>query len=258
MAQIYKNIKVNGYDLFQRFGLMSVHVKSNEERMFGLKRSMEIQDGTGNPIFIKVKADRPTFKIELCKTHNGEPTSISEDELEEIGRILFVDKMSLIEAGGDLYYGVFTDAESWFNGARQGYITLTFEMGVPHVYSPVYLTPVRVNGSKIVEVFNKSSVKKVVYLDMEIQQLGENGDVIEIINRTNGTSMKLKNIDKNEVIQVLGEDVREVYSKTNPDKNIYKDMEYTDFMKINYGKNNIEIKGKCKVNVKYQLPKILK
>lgn len=259
MAQIYDDvIRFNGINLFQRYGLMSVHIKQSEERIFGIKRSMEFQDGVGNPIFIKNKDERMTFQVELCKVARDEPTSITEEELEEIGRTLFVEGISCMESQGRLYYGAFTGSESWFNSAKQGYLNLTFEMATPYPYSRVYIDSINVDGVKEIEVYNKSSVKGNLYIDMEFKQLGESGSLIEIRNKTNGNEMIFRNIDKNEVIQVDGEDALEIRSITNKDKNIFNDLDYNSFIKIRYGRNIIQIKGKCKMNIKYQLPLIMK
>lgn len=257
MSQFYENIKVNGYDLFGRFGLRTVSVEQNNESVFGLDRSVELEDGVDNPIFVKNKGNQPSITIQLAKIdENGNVPSITDRELDEIGRILFKDGITSVEHKGLIYYGVFTKGSSFFNGAMQGYLTLTFSMVCNYPYSRINVNPVLVKGDKSIEIYNKSTSKEEIYLDMTIEQLGTNP--ITVKNKTINDYMTFNNIELNEVINVLGESALEVISKTNPDKNIFNDLEFNSFIRLKYGRNVIEITGDCRVDIKYQSPQIFK
>lgn len=259
MAQFYENIRVNNISLAQRYGLVTVKVTDNDiSRIFGIERSIEVDDSVGDtPIFIKGKGVRRSFTIELCKIKsNGDIGSINENDLKDLGKLLFKNEIVMLEHKGLIYYGVFVNGSTSFDGANKGWITLEFEMVTPHPYSRIYIDGSVINDSKEMVIFNKSTLKDKVYLDINILKLG--GSTIKIENITTGDYMIFNNVDVDEEIEVLGEGCLEINSVTNVDKNIFNDTEFNNFISLKYGKNIIKVTGECRVNFKYQVPHIMK
>lgn len=259
MAQFYENIRVNNISLAQRYGLVTVKVTDNDtSRRFGIERSIEVDDSVGDtPIFIKGKGVRKSFTIELCKIKpNGDIGSVGDNELKDLGRLFFKNDVVMLEHKGLFYYGVFTNGSTSFDRANKGWITLNFEMVVPYPYSRIYMDNNIVRGGKDIVLFNKSSLKDNIYLDINIIKTG--GSAIKIENLTTGDYMIFNNVDIDENIQVLGEGCLEINSITNVDKNVFNNTEFNKFINLKYGKNVIRVTGECKIDFKYQVPHIIK
>ena len=248
MAQFYDDIKVNGIDLRSRFSIYSVNVNQNNERVFGLNRSNETEENNGKYLFVNNKGNLPSFTIELCKMdYNGNVLPMTDIELSELSRILFKEGVTTLEHRGVMYYGSFINGKSWFNGGRQGYLTLEFSMLSDRMYSRIMNDSIRVFEIKNVDIYNKSTVGNSIFVDLDIKVIS--GNTFKITNLTTGKSFELSDIDENEKIYVYGEE-REIISKTNENKNIFK-LYKGDFkaMELMYGRNTLKIEGNCKVNI---------
>lgn len=252
MAQFldYSTFYWNGVSS-ERYGLYIVSTGSvNEERIFGLNSSMVFED----KIFTGRKDDIYKLNIEIMKLDAFNMVlPMHEKEYDEIIKWLTVDEPKILEVAGIIHYGMFTSGTEFHNPKRQGIINLTFESASPYPYSKVLTSILKVSGSKTIKLENKSNVSNKIYMDIDIEKTGVAGSV-EIVNRRIGKSFKINNIAVGEQIRVLGESVFEVESITNKTRNMYKDLEYDEFPYLNYGANNIEIIGDCKIRIRYQYP----
>ena len=115
------------------------------------------------------------------------------------------------------------------------------------MYSRIMNDSIRVFEIKNVDIYNKSTVGNSIFVDLDIKVIS--GNTFKITNLTTGKSFELSDIDENEKIYVYGEE-REIISKTNENKNIFK-LYKGDFKAIElmYGRNTLKIEGNCKVNI---------
>lgn len=257
MAQFYENLKVNGYDLKQKFNLNTVYIGSGiEDRMFGIKRTVDVDDSLKTPIFNDTKGSRATLTIQLCKLDYYENIAfITEKELHEISRILFKDGITIVEHKGMCYYGVFTEGTSFFNNQddsnRQGYLTLTFELVSDKCYSSINSNLIRVDTSKTFTITNKSTASKTIYTDFEFLLLS--GNSITITNNTTGKTLSINGLQADEHVYIYGNE-KEFVSKIDSSRNIFtlSNGDY-DVFELLYGENIFTITCEsCKTNVIFQ------
>lgn len=261
MAQFvdYSNFIFNGVSS-EMYDLHIVTTDSNNtERIFGLNSSFETQDGIGNTkLYVRRKDDTYSFDVEIMKLNGwNDVLPMSESEYDDIIRWLMVNEICPLQIGGLVHYGMFKNGTEFHNPYRQGIIKLEFESICPYAYTPVMISNIRVTGNKIVKLDNKSNINEKVYLDIYIEKLNSSGN-IEIINMKNGNSFKIKSLDVGEQIRILGDGLMEVESLTNPNRNMFKDLEYKKFPYIDYGSNPIKIIGDCRIKFVYQVPVALR
>lgn len=184
----------------------------------------------------------------------GNGLKIAEDDLFELNRILFAkDDIGVLENNGKVYYGHFVgDSSIWMNSAKQGYITLSYELASPYCYSPIMLNPVRISESKRIEIFNKSNASEKMYCDIEFELLDDSSS-INITNLTTGQVLEINNLELNEKATIFG-DSREIISKVDDTRNLFK-LSSRNFkaLELIYGKNIYEIKSSsAKIKIVYQ------
>lgn len=184
----------------------------------------------------------------------GNGLKITEDDLFELNRILFAkDDIGVLESNGKVYYGHFIgDSSIWMNSAKQGYITLSYELASPYCYSPIMLNPVRISESKRIEIFNKSNASEKMYCDIEFELLDDSSS-INITNLTTGQVLEINNLELNEKATIFG-DSREIISKVDDTRNLFK-LSSRNFkaLELIYGKNIYEIKSSsAKIKIVYQ------
>lgn len=172
----------------ERYNLQIVNIKSDGyESQFGLDRTINSESGVSEvaPVFYGTNQNSPSFDIELFYCDDsGNPKSMSDMYLQKVSKWLFDRHPQALEINGIIYYGMFSKGVKWGNGAKQGYITLTFELSSSVAYSPILITPIRVVGEKIIKIDNKSSYYEDIYPDLECELL--RGNNIKITNLTNG------------------------------------------------------------------------
>lgn len=248
MAQFYENIKINGIDLKSRFSIYSVNVNQSNERVFGLDRSNETEENNSKYLFVNNKGNLSNFPVELCKIdHNGNVLPISNIELSELARILFKEGITTLEHKGVMYYGSFINGKSWFNGGKQGYLTLEFSMVSDKAYSRIMNDSIRVIEAKTIDVYNKSTASSSVFVDLDVELLS--GTSFKITNLKTGKTFELSRLDEKERFYIYGQE-REIVSKVDDGKNLFK-LQSGDFkaMELVYGRNTLKIEGSCKVNI---------
>lgn len=254
IPQLYGKIRYNG-KLLDQWEVVSVGGSDNN-RKFGISASIERQDSVGAvPLFIKRNKELPSIDVQLFKCDNmGNGLKITDNDLFELNRILFAkDDIGILENNGKIYYGHFIgDSSVWMNSAKQGYITLAYELCSPYCYSPIMLNPVRISESKRIEIFNKSNASEKMYCDIEFELL-DNTTSITITNLTTGQVLEINNLEVNEKATIFG-DSKEIISKVDNTRNLFK-LSNRNFkaLELVYGKNMYEIKSNSsKVKIIYQ------
>jgi len=246
------DIFVDGYDLSQRLGFNSYTIKNSSDRLFGINRSIEVEDSLNGEVYLaKFNNTRPVLDVEIARVDNwGNPIPIKNKDLDELGRILFTNKTTKLECEGLIYYGAFVDGTSWRNTADLGFVMLKYELLSPYCYTNIRSNEKKITTERIIEITNKSNADEYCYLDVEIKQLGISP--INITNLTTGESIVINGMALNEEVQIVSE-YKEIFSTTNPTKNMYANIVYNKhFLRMKYGKNRIKVTGNCLVYFRHQ------
>ena len=232
----------------------------NTERIFGLKSSIETEDGIGDmKLFNRRKNDSYSFDVEIAKLDDwNTPKSVSEKEYDDIIRWLMTDEPKVFQVKGIVHFGTFISATEFHNTKRQGIIKLQFESIYPYAFSSIISTQLKINQNKTFKLENKSNINnKKVYLDIDIKKTSSSGSVT-IKNKRINKYFTINNLELNEEIQIKGDGCFEILSLTNADKNLFNDVEYDSFPYLVYGTNEMEVIGDCKIQIKYQMPMALR
>lgn len=253
MTQFDSEIIVfNGCNLNERLGFNSYSIKNTSDKLYGITRTAETQESINGSIYVTgFKNSRATLDVELGRVDRyGNTAELTNAEMDELARILFGCDDGILEVGGLLYYGAFVDGTSWRNGADHGYVCLRFEMFTPYAYSPILNSYNEIIDNEIITINNNTNVEEYTHLDVLITQQGTTP--IEIRNLSTGESVKINNLELDEEIEIDSEG-REIFSKTNPSKNVFKDFEYNKyFPRLKYGRNRIKVIGTCTIIFRHQ------
>lgn len=214
---------------------------------FGLKQSVEKQDGIGDvPLYKGVKRDISSIDITLCKLDKqNNLLRFTEKEKDDICRWLFKkDYKPFIsdDNKSKVYYAIFTEGDSFFNGLNEGYINLKMELNAPYGYSAIINDFWRVVNFKEVNIYNNSNIDCELYPDIEIELLGDT-DKVEIFNQMTGSRTILENLQPNEHLYIYGDEVRDIVSMVDKDRNLFPNFN-KKWLKLVYGRNKIIIKAK--------------
>lgn len=242
MQLIGNTISFNGINS-SRYGLYLCSVGGDEERSFGLSRSIDAEDGGIKSITSNTK----TLEIQLVKLGGQfyDPEPLTEEELEEISHWLFSSeeyKPLMVDNQSKVYYGVFVDGSIWQNGARHGYLTLQFQLDSGHGYSVLQNTDVRVNGTRTVTLHSKHTVGKYNEIDIEIK-LADNETDLTIENLTTGQKMVLQNVPQEcRHIRIYNDKLKHIANMDNASQNL-RPYFNKEFIHLSYGKNKIKVTG---------------
>lgn len=234
-----------------RFGLYLCTTESKKDRTIGVQQSVETESSEHDvQIFKRLKKTTPTVQLQLVKMdRHANPLPISEDDMFEINRWLFSHeqyKPLIIDHKDVVYYGVFVKGSANQNEAREGYLTLNFQLSAPYGYSVVQNSDVRVNGDKTVIL--KSKHNACLYNEVDIEfKLNDGETSITIENQTTGQVMTFKNLDHTcRHVYVYNDGMKHAISKTNPEVNLRNRFNRV-FIRLAYGKNVIRIQGNGQV-----------
>lgn len=228
---------------------------------FGIEQEInEEDDGTDIPLFLGVKRKCPELTITLMKMDEwNRPLPYAEGELEEICRWLihreykpFISFDNL----GIVYYVLFTKGESFYNGAKEGYLKFNMRLSAPYAYSNVLIDSYKVIGQRIIDIYNGSDIEEFIYPDIQFELLGDCKN-ITIENLTLGETMTFQNLANNEVVYVYNDKIKDVVSKVDKRRNIFKNFN-RKFISLAYGKNRLRITGDCNIDIINQYPISLK
>ena len=143
------------------------------------------------------------------------------------------------------YYVMFSDStRNYVTSNEKGYIELTMKCDSAYACSHFDVYNITVDKEQSLRIPNKGDITTKPILEILALEDGE----VEIKNRNNGQILKISNLTEEEVIDI---DCNGMYIKSNMVKNKYKDFNRT-FLELPRGINLLEIKGNCKVKIKYQ------
>lgn len=174
--------------------------------------------------------------------------------IDEVIRWLNVDEYCelFFEANIDrVFYAMpISDINLIHNGLKQGYLTLTMRCDSAYSYGHYQVTPLydlsNNTKSRVIELLNYGHYH--FYPNIEIHKIGD-GD-IKINNMSNGNKeFKLSNLQDGEVLQI--DCMNEIIQSSLNEKNRYDDFN-DEYLEIVYGKNLLNITGKCKIKFLYQ------
>lgn len=143
------------------------------------------------------------------------------------------------------YYVIFSDAtRSYVNTNEKGYIELTMKCDSSYASSHFDIYNLTVDKEETLRLPNKGDITARPIIELLALEDGE----VEVKNRSNGQVLKITNLKTDEVIDI---DCIGMYVKSNMVKNKYKDFNRV-FLELPRGINLLEIKGHCKIKIKYQ------
>lgn len=171
MNQFRSNyFKFNGIDS-EAYGYKMIEVgnSNNNEVILGLNRSINSSEGTSDlDVFKGVKNEYHNIIIQLTKTEGNKLLKFSEKDLSFINKWLFLNKFSSLEVeNGLVYFVIFKSIKGRFE-AGGAVLTLEIQM-LPHAYSPIRVVHAVVNGEKIIEIINNSTVNETVPIDFRVR-----------------------------------------------------------------------------------------
>lgn len=143
------------------------------------------------------------------------------------------------------YYVIFTEAtRNYVNTNNNGYIELVMKCDSAYASSHFDIYNLTVDDSEDIRIPNKGDITAKPTIELLALSDGE----VEVRNRNNGQVMKISNLKEEEVVDI---DCSGMYIKSNMVRNKYKDFNRV-FLEFPRGINLLEIKGHCKIKIKYQ------
>ena len=143
------------------------------------------------------------------------------------------------------YYVMFSEStRNYIPVNEKGYLELTMKCDSAYCASHFDIYNIVVDGEESVRLPNKGDVTTKPIIELLALEDGE----VEIKNRSNGQVVKIINLTEEEVVDI---DCTGMYIKSNIVRNKYKDFNRV-FLEFPRGINLLEIKGHCKIKIKYQ------
>lgn len=237
-------------------GLYNVTTKNGMyEEIFLPSRSIIEQKIRGKPQRYFIGFEYEPIKFSLEFAFFKEYTSYS---IREVARWLLQDDYKPLMFNENLdrvFYGMFIDdSQLVHNGLKEGFLQLNFYCDSPFAYTPV--------KEEIFDLSNNETSKFI--------QLENTGDLVtrpEIwITKTNGNGdIKIKNYTNSgkELILTGLQDQEEIYLDCKNEDivsnlpNIYRFDNHNDnWLDLVFGKNTLEITGKCYIRFRFDAPLI--
>jgi predicted phage tail component-like protein len=232
-------------------GIINVAISTGSyEEPFMASRSIKEYTirGQEKPLFQEITRESKSLQVSFY-FENG----WNDDLIREVARWLdveFYHPLTFSEDEEKVYYVLPVDSSSIIhNGLKQGYITLTFRCDSPYSYSHDKVTPwydLSNANSSTIEIRNmgdKSIIPEIYILkttsgDLSIRNLSNKGEVSSF------TSLVAE-----EELYVNGEN--QIIESNLPNTWRYDNFNDT-YLTLNYGKNILQIDGKCKLKFKYK------
>ncbi|MEG2289627.1 MAG: phage tail family protein [Clostridium sp.] len=241
----------------KNISIVSVGENGNNNQ-FGIRQSAESQDGIGDTEIHKgTKREAPSLDITLCKLdRENNLLSFSQKEKDFICRWFFKREYKPFiseDNRSKVYYVIFTEGDSFFNGLNQGYINLKMQLSSPYAYSTIIKDTWRVSNYKEIDIYNNSNIECELYPDIEIELL-EDTNMVEIYNQMTGSRTILNNLQPKEYIYIYGDELRDIVSKVDEKRNLFPNFNQ-QWLKLVYGRNKIIVKAKaCNIRIINQYP----
>lgn len=233
------------------FGLINVSLDGGmfDETLIASRELSEIKiRGNSNPLFQGLESSPLEFEMTIA-FEDG----FDDNKLNDVIRWLFTDYYKPLYFAGQedkIFYCIAVDeSRIVHNGLNQGYFVLKMRCNSPFVYSPVMISEYYdlSDGQKtIIELFNDGygdlypeiSIEKIDVGNISIKNLFNDGEMLQINNLSN-----LEKIYINCKKEIVESDIIGVY-RYNETSGI--------FPRLSYGRNLLEIEGKCRIQFRYQ------
>jgi predicted phage tail component-like protein len=238
------------------YGIMNVSIAAGlyEESFMANRTIKEIYiRGKDNPYHQEVAREPKSFQVTFAFEDTWD-----DDLINEVARWLDVEyyqPLIFSEEQEKVYYVMpVNDSTITHNGLKQGYLTLTFRCESPYSYSQMKVTPWYDFSNSTVstlDLYNKGG--KTILPELYIVKVGD-GD-LTITNLSNkGEVSKFVSLLDEEELYLHGEN--EVIETNLP--NVYRFDNFNDnYLKLYYGKNTLQIDGKCKIKFQYRYKYII-
>lgn len=233
------------------FGIYNVTTQTGlyEESFMGNRSIKEFTiRGRENPYFQEVIKDPKSFQLNFAFQDTW-----NDELINEVARWLDVDfyqPLTFSEEQEKVYYVMpVNDSSLIHNGLKQGYISLTMRCDSPYSYSHTKVTPwYDCSKSDITMIEISNNGDKPILPQLFITKI-TSGD-LTITNYSNkGEQTIFTSLFDSEELQVNGEN--EIIETNIP--NIWRYDNFNDnYLTLNYGKNTLQINGKCKIRFQYR------
>lgn len=216
--------------------------------------------GNDKPSFNRLELSPREFDLNLAFE-----TVFTDTQIDKIVRWLFTDYYKPLYFEGDeskvMYCIPVGDPTLVHNGLKQGYFTLRMRCNSPFLYSPIVISELLdlTEMDKTVILSNRGHKK--LYPEISIQKIGD-GD-ITIVNKTDGSNTSIPQYG--EVFNGHFFEIKQLTNMENIYINCEKEIIQTDVLgvyrynnvfgeypRLLFGENTLEIKGRCKVQFRYQ------
>jgi phage-related protein len=251
----YTDFYYNGISSME-MGLVNVSVSGGlfDESFIASRKINEVKvRGNDKPYFMGIEKEPLSFDLEFAFVDPFDKELISEVAMwldqDYYHELYFIDNSDrrffcILESDSSLIH----------NGFGQGYVKIKMRCDSPYSYSQEYLT------KEIDFTINELSGTDYTFLNMGhvtlkpeiwIKKIG-NGDV-SILNKANKIDFEFKGLNDGELIFVDNE--RE-HIESNIE-NMYRYDSFNDnYLELERGRNILNVKGNCKIQLRYRFKTI--
>lgn len=238
--------------LSQDFGLIHITTSNSmyTDTLVGSRDILETRiNGNDTPYFNGVTTSPIEINMEIAFEND-----FNDEMINEVVMWLFQDKykpLYFIDKPDKVFYCLpIGDSNIVHNGLKQGYITLTMRCNSPYAYSPIYLSErydlstnigkyqIELENRGHFELFPEISIEKIEDGHLTFTNISNGGEIFEVRDLTN-----LEQIYINSEKEIIETDIVGVYRY---------DKVIGNYIELPYGRNIIEVEGKCKIQFRYQ------
>jgi len=237
------------------FGLYIVNLDtSTKNAPYAVEREINEEKVRNNPIpfFFGLNEQPLYFKVTLFREEEWD-----YDTRVEITQWLFQDEYKSFistDHNGIIYNCIAIDRpEKILIGNIPRMIELNFRCDAPWAWSPVLSTNYDLSNNtttQIITMVNRSNIVKYHYPEIWIQSL--DGGTISLKNYSDGgREFKFDNLQVNEIVYINNQ-LKQIETDVS---SIYRLKDFNrNWLRLNYGINNIVVTGKCLIKTQMQYP----
>ena len=254
------NIIINRIDITSKWGLRFICIDSNDSWGEGdiINLSISTEESLSDiPLIKGIKEETAEIPLRLMSFDElRKPKKINDNFLREVTRVLYGGDKNAKEMriGDYLYYGYFQNIKRVWVTDTICYLSCTFKLVSPHVYSIKLMDTIGVaNETNSIQILNRSNVSEFLYPDIVIRTQTR-CSYITITNANDSSIFELTDIPKNAYIYFYGDNINQLEDK-NKNTNIdYFDRWNLNNLKLVYGMNNIQLSsdGRCDIEIVFQ------
>lgn len=252
---VNERLVLGNVKLYEEFGIFLIRTSGEETSPFGITQKI-LEDKppfSDNLMFQYVEREPLQFTLKFAKEGDWTP-----DQRMKFAKLLYkreYQTLMSVDYPYLLYRVICVDtSEKTLFSSQQGYMTITFRCDTWHGWSPKTLQTYRLmenpTSGTILKLENKSNINEIEYPIVEIFSVQDNNS-ISIKNLSDGQrGFTISKLEKNEIVNIdnkYGDVITNV-------PNVYR---YNDlngkWLRLKYGLNNVEVKGKCILTVVTQV-----